>query len=1017
MTRILVVLLSVLSFNTFSQYNWKDLEAIIDKGNTKTLLTHNYKLLEQGVYYQASLISSKLLEKDSLSYNNNFRHGFALLNMSSNYNQAFPYLKYAIDSVVEKFDFFNYREKAAPIDAYYQLARCYHLKGDIKNARKYYQLFISKEKLNTPAYKTAELNLIQCDNAEDARFYKSHVHLEGLGNTVNTKNPEYASIISYDGRSLYFTSRRLRGDSTNATEIDPISGEYLEDVFVSHKQVDGSWSEAELLSFSRVHQNEATVALSLNKKTIYLYDDAQGNGDLYYAPINTNNPFARIKALDIPKVNTEAWEPHIAFTGDGNVAYFSSDRPGGFGGRDIYRIVKYGNGEWSEPVNMGPEINTEWDEDSPFISVDGKTMYFASNGIKSIGGFDIFLTVIDEDNQWSTPINLGAPINSTGDDLYYSTTIDGKVAYITSYRPEGRGEKDIYRIIYDNYIPNNNLFVNGNLLTVNEKPNPDGVLITLQCFDCGADFTIQEMKSTYIDDKYLVELQPDKKYDVIFVDTKTGDIKKQSINTNRTNKENSRVGILLDPEHLEIVQEELDNNIVHITLRSGNDYPLPENITVETNCNNCEKEVEGSKTLNKSNQCLIPLELGKTYTFAFKDENGNVLLQEERTTDTDIFNISDDQFIFTYTKKVPKFFRNKDNFVAGIQLSGLEKDTLYHQQKIQVKVTCKDCIEAQSVLLDLDEYYRTKAQLTPGKTYQYDFVTANGDPLLSEVKTLPIMIDFGKSYLQVFFYNTEQTVSDENNLTKNDTPENIYESFCGLYFNHNFYYNNNRLNENNKALTQFIDSVIAQLEMGRSKIRIKINASASHVPTRAYKSNTQLAEVRAEQIQAYLKTQFKDYINNNRVELHIESAKVRGPKFNRSDLRNLNKYAPYQYVSLQTAAINCESTTRYESIDQRLEDLKVNLKNPPVKHEVLHTQTKSNEAYHVIVYTYNDRKFAEEVIQSTTYKNNNQAQIIEDENGNFLISIANFKTEQEAKNFITRYKYEDKTNAYIFRKK
>ncbi|MDX1446467.1 MAG: hypothetical protein R3333_09790, partial [Lishizhenia sp.] len=758
MIRTIIALLFLLSFNAFSQYNWKDLESIINKGNTKTLLTHNYKLLEQGVYYQASLISSKLLEKDSLSYNNNFRHGFALLNMSSNYNQAFPFLKYAVDSVVENFDFYNYREKAAPIDAYYQLARCYHLKGDIENARKYYQLFISKEKLNTPAYKTAELNLIQCDNAEDARFYKSHVHLEGLGNTVNTEYPEYASIISYDGRSLYFTSRRLRADESNASELDPNSGEYLEDVYVSHKQIDGSWSEAELLNFSRVNQNEATVALSLNKKTIYLYDDAQGNGDLYLAPIDATNPFSRIKKLDIPKVNSEYWEPHIAFTGDGNVAYFSSNRPGGYGGRDIYRIVRYGNGEWSEPINMGPEINTEWDEDSPFISVDGKTMYFASNGVKSIGGFDIFLTVVNEDNQWSTPINLGSPINSTGDDLYYTTTVDGKVAYITSYRPEGNGEKDIYRIIYDNYIPNNNLFVNGNLKTIEEKPEPEGVLITLQCFDCGSDFTIQEMKSTFIEGKYLVELEPDKKYDVIFVDTETGELKKQSIITESTEgqSDGEKVGIILDPEELEIIQEKLAPNVVRVTLASGNDYPLPDSVSLTITCDDCEKNINDTKSLNKKGQTLIVQELGKSYTYTFKDEEGNILLSEKRKCVEDIKAISDSQYVFTYTKKVPKFFKNKDNFVAGIQLSGIDKDSVYKGQIIQVKVSCKDCTEKEPVLLTLDNNYRTSTQLTPGKTYNYTFIAENGDVLHTDTKTLPIMIDFGKGFLQVFFYETEK---------------------------------------------------------------------------------------------------------------------------------------------------------------------------------------------------------------------------------------------------------------------
>ncbi|MDX1446672.1 hypothetical protein, partial [Lishizhenia sp.] len=243
------------------------------------------------------------------------------------------------------------------------------------------------------------------------------------------------------------------------------------------------------------------------------------------------------------------------------------------------------------------------------------------------------------------------------------------------------------------------------------------------------------------------------------------------------------------------------------------------------------------------------------------------------------------------------------------------------------------------------------------------------------------------------------------------------ESYCGLYFNHNYYYNNNGLDQSNTALTAFIDSVKAQLEMGRSSIRININASASYVPTRSYKNNANLAKIRAQKVEDYLRENLKEYIIARKVEIHIESAKVQGPIYSRSDLRNLEKYAPYQFVSLQTEAINCESTTKYESMDKKLEALNVVIPTKQIEVEKKEVQTKTRLNYHVIVYTYNDRQFAEEVIVSNRYKNNPQAQIIEDERGNFLISIANFKTEQEAKNFIANYKYEEKTNAYIYQKK
>ncbi|MCE2743343.1 MAG: hypothetical protein LW701_07235 [Fluviicola sp.] len=143
-------------------------------------------------------------------------------------------------------------------------------------------------------------------------------------------------------------------------------------------------------------------------------------------------------------------------TTDGLNMYFVSDRPGGLGGRDIYRVVKMPDGSWSLPQNLGPNINTSSDEDSPFIASDNKTLYYSSNGPKSMGGFDIFVTIRDEDNVWGDPLNLGYPINSTGDDIFYTTTIDGLKGYMTSFRKNGFGEKDIYEIQND-YVGLNNI--------------------------------------------------------------------------------------------------------------------------------------------------------------------------------------------------------------------------------------------------------------------------------------------------------------------------------------------------------------------------------------------------------------------------------------------------------------------------------------------------------------------------------------------------------------------------------
>jgi outer membrane protein OmpA-like peptidoglycan-associated protein len=134
-----------------------------------------------------------------------------------------------------------------------------------------------------------------------------------------------------------------------------------------------------------------------------------------------------------------------------NILFFVSDRDGGYGGRDIWITKKMSNGSWSSPENLGEPINTEYDEESPYFHPDGKTLYFSSTGHKTIGGFDIFKSILDNDLNWSSPVNMGYPINTVNDDLFFTPSVNGKTAYFSSIRKQGKGNYDIYKIS----LPNN----------------------------------------------------------------------------------------------------------------------------------------------------------------------------------------------------------------------------------------------------------------------------------------------------------------------------------------------------------------------------------------------------------------------------------------------------------------------------------------------------------------------------------------------------------------------------------
>jgi outer membrane protein OmpA-like peptidoglycan-associated protein len=183
-------------------------------------------------------------------------------------------------------------------------------------------------------------------------------------------------------------------------------------------------------------------------------------------------------------LNTKYGETHCTFTPDGQQIYFVSDRPGGLGGKDIYRMVKLPDGSWSKPMNLGPKINTPYDEESPFMSFDNKTLYFSSNGPSSMGDFDVFLSIRDAESNWSDPINLGYPINTTGDDVFYTTTADGSRGYLTSFRRDGFGEKDIYEIQYDISRLGDLAILKASLQTSDGSTVPEGIFAVLKCVNC-----------------------------------------------------------------------------------------------------------------------------------------------------------------------------------------------------------------------------------------------------------------------------------------------------------------------------------------------------------------------------------------------------------------------------------------------------------------------------------------------------------------------------------------------------
>lgn len=466
----------------YSQMTELEVRKLVKTASEQELLVMSSQMIQDNYLYQAEIVVDKLLEFNPQSHNYHYRKGFVVIGNCGDFEKALPYFIFASGSVKQNFDMYSVKETSAPPDVFYHLATCYHLNEDIDKAKDAYIRFIEESRGKSELIEMAELGLKQCEVAKREIATPRSAIVQNVGTGVNTEGPEYSPVVSLDGASLYFTGRRGWDDGSTDDLRSPMNNQFPEDIFVSYVDFDNQWTDPQRLQFCEFDLNEATISVSADERMVYVYKDATGGGDIYTSEFDENR-FKEITPIDASDVNSNNWETHITMTPDGENLYFVSDRPGGYGGRDIYRIVRLPNGEWSKAQNMGPIINTPYDEDAPFIAVNNKTLYFASNGPNSMGGFDIFLSMRDENNEWSAPVTMGYPINSTGDDIYYTTTIDGLKGYLSSFRKGGYGEKDIYEILND-YLGNKPISSIKGTFVTNDGEIPENLEVFLKCLNC-----------------------------------------------------------------------------------------------------------------------------------------------------------------------------------------------------------------------------------------------------------------------------------------------------------------------------------------------------------------------------------------------------------------------------------------------------------------------------------------------------------------------------------------------------
>lgn len=288
--------------------------------------------------------------------------------------------------------------------------------------------------------KLVNKRIYECQSGKELMKTPVRAFIDNVGTSINGPYNDYTPVISADESVLMFTSRR---PGTTGEGIDESLNEPFEDVYVSFK-TGKSWTGAVNVGAPvNTVEHDAVVCLSPDGQKLITFNGKKNGGDLFVSNLEGNKwsePDNIGKAI-----NTKGHEPSATFSFDGKTIYFVSDREGGFGGHDIYMSKINERGKYETAVNVGPVLNTEYEEDAIYMLPDGKTMYFSSKGHNTMGGYDIFKTTLEK-GVWSKPENMGYPVNSPDNDVFFQLAANGVHAYYSTANNGGYGGQDIYRI-------------------------------------------------------------------------------------------------------------------------------------------------------------------------------------------------------------------------------------------------------------------------------------------------------------------------------------------------------------------------------------------------------------------------------------------------------------------------------------------------------------------------------------------------------------------------------------------
>jgi tetratricopeptide (TPR) repeat protein len=392
-------------------------------------------LFQAGNYLGAKDAYFEILKYEPNNVEFNVKIARCYLNTNVNRKEALKYLQTAT------------KNEKCPAEVWVDLGKAYQLNNDFEKAKKTYETYLNLTEGKADDAALVQKEIENCVVAPEMMKNPKHVFFKNLGESINSKHPDYLPWINRDETQLIFTSRR--NGNMGAASGPEYDGFYSSDIYTT-KAVNGEWEKAKREGQNiNTELDEQCVGFKSDGTEMIIYVDHVKEVANLWSSQKKGDSFKKSERM-ADNIN-EKLEFSGSISSDGTKFFLvRKSEKDNFGESDIYMCKRSKDGVLSEPQNIGPVVNTPFKEDSPYLSEDGKTLYFASQGHKGMGGFDLFKTEYDEEsNTWTPPVNLGYPINTSDDDRQICFLPDETIAYIAANRDGGLGDLDIYRMTFE----------------------------------------------------------------------------------------------------------------------------------------------------------------------------------------------------------------------------------------------------------------------------------------------------------------------------------------------------------------------------------------------------------------------------------------------------------------------------------------------------------------------------------------------------------------------------------------